>query len=177
MTSLKEILSKPIRKGENVFVAPSANVIGNVTLGDQSSVWFGAVLRADSDSITIGARTNIQDNAVIHVDPGDPVVIGEDCIVGHLALVHGAKIANNVLVGMNSTVLNNAQIGEFSIIGANALVTANTVIPPYSLVLGSPAKVVRQITEEQVEKIKKNAEVYVKLAGEYLEAMDPQRGR
>jgi len=153
---------------EDVFIAPSADVIGNVTIGSQSSVWFGAVLRGDSDKIEIGKRSNIQDNAVVHVDPGDPVKIGNDVIVGHLALIHGATIGNNVLVGMNSTVLNGAVIGEFSLIGANALVTANTVIPPRSLVLGSPAKVVKELSTEQINAIQKNADVYVTQAAEYL---------
>lgn len=160
-------LDKPIQKGEGVFMAPTATIIGDVTLGEEVSIWFGAVLRGDSDKITVGARSNIQDNAVIHCDPNEPAIIGEECIIGHCAIVHGATLANNVLVGMNATVLNNADIGEFSIIGANALVPAGTVIPPYSLVLGSPAKVVKQISKEQAEGIKKNSEVYVTKAKEY----------
>lgn len=151
------------------FIAENAVLIGDVRLGDQSSVWYGAVLRGDSDSIRIGERTNIQDNAVIHVDPGFPVAIGDDSIVGHLALVHGATIANNVLVGMHATVLNGAQVGAYSIIGANALVTSNTIIPPRSLVLGSPAKVVKELTEKQIEAIQRNAEAYVRLGAAYLE--------
>ena len=161
-------LQKITQKGKNIFIAPTATVIGDVTLGDEVSIWFGAVLRGDSDTISIGARTNIQDNAVIHCDPNDPAIIGEECIIGHCAIVHGAKLANNVLVGMNATVLNNAEIGEFSIIGANALVTAGTIIPPYSLVLGSPAKVVKKLSEEQVEGIRINAKVYVDKAKEYI---------
>jgi carbonic anhydrase/acetyltransferase-like protein (isoleucine patch superfamily) len=161
-------LDKPIQKGKEVFIAPTATVIGDVTLGNEVSIWFGAVLRGDSDNISIGARSNIQDNAVIHCDPNDPAVIGEECIIGHCAIVHGAKLANNVLIGMNATVLNNAEIGEFSIIGANALVTAGTKIPPYSLVLGSPAKVVKTLNNEQVKGIKTNAEVYVQKAKEYI---------
>jgi len=161
-------LSKEARKGKGVFVAPNATVIGDVHLGDHSSVWFGAVLRADSDRIRIGARTNVQDNAVVHVDPGCPAIIGDHCIVGHLALVHGAKVSDHVLVGMHSTLMNNAEIGEFSIIGAQALVTAGTIIPPYSLVLGSPAKVVKQLDDRAIEAIKKNADVYMELAQQYL---------
>ena len=161
-------LQKITQKGKNIFIAPTATVIGDVTLGDEVSIWFGAVLRGDSDTISIGARTNIQDNAVIHCDPNDPAIIGEECIIGHCAIVHGAKLANNVLVGMNATVLNNAEIGEFSIIGANALVTTGTIIPPYSLVLGSPAKVVKKLNEEQVEGIRINAKVYVDKAKEYI---------
>ncbi|MDG1756189.1 MAG: gamma carbonic anhydrase family protein [Bacteroidia bacterium] len=153
--------------GKDVFIAPSATVIGDVSLKDNASVWFGAVLRGDSDQISIGAQTNIQDNAVIHCDPGQPTIIGETCIIGHGAIVHGAQLANHVLIGMNATILNDAKIGEFSIIGANALVTSGTVIPPRSLVLGSPAKVVRTITKKEEENIKQNAEVYVKKAQEY----------
>ena len=163
-----ENLQQTAQKGKNIFIAPNATVIGDVALGDEVSIWFGAVLRGDSDSISVGARTNIQDNAVIHCDPNDPAVIGEECIIGHCAIVHGAKLANNVLVGMNATVLNNAEIGEFSIIGANALVTAGTIIPPYSLVLGSPAKVVKKLSEEQIEGILINAKVYVDKAKEYI---------
>lgn len=164
-----QILSKPIQKGKNVFIAPNATVIGNVSLGDECSVWFGAVLRADSDSITIGHRTNIQDNAVIHVDPNEPATIGNDCIIGHLALVHGATIGDNVLVGMHSTVMNGAKVGDFSIIGANALVPAGMEIPAFSMVVGTPAKIVKTLTPEQVEKVKRNAAVYVELAAEYME--------
>lgn len=164
-------LTKDVVKGESVFVAPNATVIGKVTMGDDVSVWFGAVLRADGDKISIGSRTNIQDNAVIHVDPGFPVEIGKDCIIGHLALVHGAIIGNHVLIGMHSTVLNGAVIGDYCIIGANALVTAGTVIPPYSLVMGVPAKVVKTIGPEQIENIIRNADVYVKLKDEYLEKL------
>ena len=163
-----ENLQQTAQKGKNIFIAPNATVIGDVALGDEVSIWFGAVLRGDSDSISVGARTNIQDNAVIHCDPNDPAVIGEECIIGHCAIVHGAKLANNVLVGMNATVLNNAEIGEFSIIGANALVTAGTIIPPYSLVLGSPAKVVKKLSKDQVEGIRINAKVYVDKAKEYI---------
>lgn len=166
--NLAAILSKAPQKGKEVFIAPNATVIGNVSLGDESSVWFGAVLRADSDKIVIGKRTNIQDNAVVHVDPGCPAIIGDDCIIGHLALVHGAKIENNVLIGMNSTILNNAQIGEFSIIGANALITSNTIIPPYSLVVGSPGKIIKTLDDRAIDAIKKNASVYVTLAKQYI---------
>jgi carbonic anhydrase/acetyltransferase-like protein (isoleucine patch superfamily) len=161
-------LHTPIIKGKGVFIAPTATVIGNVRLGDEVSIWYGAVLRGDSDKITIGARSNIQDNAVIHCDPNSPAILGEECTIGHCAIVHGAKLANNVLIGMNATVLNNAEIGAYSIIGANALVTAGTIIPAYSLVLGSPAKVIKILSENQIADIKVNAKVYVDKAKEYL---------
>jgi len=161
-------LKAKVRKENDVFIAPNATVIGNVELNDNSSVWFGAVLRGDNDKITIGKRTNIQDNAVIHVDPGFPVNIGEDVIVGHAAIIHGASIGNNTLIGMRATVLNGAIIGNFCIIGAHALVTERMVIPDYSVVMGSPGKVVKQLTEKQIESVKKNAEVYMELAKKYL---------
>ncbi|MES2656905.1 MAG: gamma carbonic anhydrase family protein [Bacteroidota bacterium] len=169
---IKATLKKPISKGTDVFIAPNATVLGNVVLGNEVSIWFGAVLRGDNDLIQIGDRSNVQDNAVIHVDPNCPVIIGEECIVGHSAIIHGATIANNVLVGMHSTILNKASIGEFSIIGANALVTEGTQIPPYSLVMGTPAKVVKQISPEQVEKIKQNAQNYVSLSKVYIEVLN-----
>jgi len=166
---MKQTLTKTIVKGSAVFIANNATVFGNIKLGNEVSIWFGAVLRGDNDDIIIGERSNVQDNAVIHVDPNCPVNIGHDCIIGHSAIVHGATIGNHVLVGMHSTILNNAVIGDFSIIGANALITEGMQIPPYSLVLGSPAKVVKQITPEQVEKIKLNAQSYVDLSKVYLE--------
>lgn len=158
-----------VPKFASIFIAPTATVIGNIFLGESVSIWFGAVLRGDNDKITIGARTNVQDNAVIHCDPHEPTNIGQDCIIGHGAIVHGATLLNNVLVGMNATVLNNAEIGEYCIIGANALVTSGTVIPPRSLVLGAPAKVVKQLTDEQILALKNNAEVYVAKAKVYKE--------
>ena len=163
-----EQLKANVKLGERVFVAPNATVIGKASLADDCSVWFGAVLRADGDAITVGERTNIQDNAVVHVDPGYPVSIGHDCIIGHLALVHGATIGNHVLVGMHSTVLNGAEVGDYSIIGANALVTAGMKIPPYSLVIGVPAKIIKTIGPEQVAQIERNADVYVTLKDKYL---------
>lgn len=165
--TILEQLNTPVKYGEGCFVAPNATVVGNVELGNQSSVWFGAVLRGDSDLIQVGARTNIQDNAVLHADPGDPCIIGDDCVVGHLAIVHGAKLSHHVLVGMHATVLNNAEIGEYSIIGANALVTAGMKIPPYSLVLGVPAKVVKTLDTDVEATITNNVDEYVKRAAIY----------
>ncbi len=160
----------PIKKGEGVFIAPGARVIGMVEIKDQASIWFNAVLRGDTDKITIGQRSNIQDNAVLHADPGDPCVIGDDCVVGHAAIVHGARLSHHVLIGMHATVLNNAEIGEFSIIGANALVPAGMKIPPYSLVLGVPAKIVRQLGPEAHHTIQNNVDEYVNRAAAYIEA-------
>lgn len=163
-----EFINRAPGKGKEVFIADTAKLIGNIELGDEVSIWFGAVLRGDGDSIRIGNRSNVQDNAVIHVDPGFPVNIGNDCIIGHAAVVHGATLSDNVLVGIHATVLNGAQIGEFSIIAAGALVPEAAVIPPYSLVAGVPGKVIKTITEEQKNKIVRNAESYVKLSKTYL---------
>jgi carbonic anhydrase/acetyltransferase-like protein (isoleucine patch superfamily) len=161
-------LNQPVGKGKEVFIADTAKLIGNITLGDEVSIWFGAVLRGDGDFIHIGNCSNIQDNAVIHVDPGFPVQIGHSCIIGHSAVVHGAKLANNVLIGINATVLNGAQIGEFSIIAAGAMVTEGMQIPPYSLVMGVPGKIVKRIDDSMKLKIIKNAESYVSLSKQYL---------
>ena len=163
-----EILNQAIGKGKEVFIADTARVIGNITLGDEVSIWFGAVLRGDGDEISIGNRSNIQDNATVHVDPGFPVEIGEECIIGHGAVVHGAKISNNVLIGIHATVLNGAQIGSYSIVAAGALVTEGMIIPSNSLVVGVPGRIIRTIGAEQMEKIKKNSESYVKLSKIYL---------
>lgn len=162
-------LQKILSKGKEVFIADTARVFGKVILGNEVSIWYGAVLRGDADLITIGNGSNVQDTAVIHVDPGFPTTIGENCIIGHGAIVHGATLANNVLVGMRATILNGVTIGEFSIIGAGAVVPEGMQIPPYSLVLGIPAKIIKTISEEQKEKIIKNAESYVKLSKVYLE--------
>ena len=159
----------------DVFVAPHTTLIGDVRLGPLSSVWFGAVLRADNDRIEIGSETNIQDNVVIHVDPGCPVHIGHACTIGHGAIVHGARLDQHVLVGMNAVLLNNAQVGAYCIIGAGALLTGGTVIPPRSLVLGSPAKVVRSLTEEECRSIERNAAVYVQKSKDYLQHFGPYR--
>jgi carbonic anhydrase/acetyltransferase-like protein (isoleucine patch superfamily) len=163
-----DILRKPVDKGKEVFIAETARVFGRVKLGDEVSIWFGAVLRGDGDEIIVGDRSNIQDNATIHVDPGFPAIIGNECIVGHGAVVHGAKLANNVLVGIHATILNGADIGEYSIIGAGAVVPEGMIIPPFSMVLGVPAKVIRSISEEQKDRIKKNAATYVALSKTYL---------
>lgn len=167
---LKEILTTPFKRGREVFIAQGARIIGKVELKDNCSIWFNAVLRGDTDNISIGCRTNIQDNAVLHADPGDPCIIGDDCVIGHSAIVHGARLSHHVLIGMHATVLNNAEIGEYSIIGANALVPAGMKIPPYSLVLGVPAKVVKYLGPEAEGKIQANVDEYVIRAGAYIQS-------
>lgn len=153
--------------GDRIFIAENATVIGDVTLADDVNIWFGAVVRADRDSIAVGAGSNIQDNAVVHTTPGFPVRIGAGVSVGHGAILHGCTIEDDVLVGMGAIVLNGAVVGEGSIIGAGAVVTEGKEIPPRSLVLGVPGKVVRETTPEQQEKIVHNAREYIRLAGEY----------
>ncbi len=152
---------------DSAFVADNATVIGDVVMGEESSVWFGAVIRGDANPIRIGKRTNVQDNVVIHISDTSRADIGDDVTIGHCAVVHGCKIASNVLIGMNSTVLDGAEIGENCIIGANALVPPGKKIPTGSMVMGVPAKVIRQLTEDEIAGIKENAAVYVKLLHEY----------
>ena len=161
-----------LQKGPTVhssaWVVPGATVLGDVTLEEESSVWYGAVLRGDINRIIIGPRSNVQDNAVVHVDTGYPTSVGELVTIGHTAIVHACKIDNEVLVGMGSIILDDVEVGARSIIGANALVTMGMKIPPGSLVLGSPAKVVRELTEEEQLSIKGWAERYVTLSRRYL---------
>ena len=146
---------------DSCWVAPNATVVGKVTLARDSSIWFGAVLRGDNELIRIGQRSNIQDNAVLHTDAGYPLDVGEDCTIGHGAILHGCDIGAGSLVGMSATVLNGARVGKHCLIGANSLVTANMVIPDGSLVLGSPAKVVRPLRADEVSMLAASAAHYV----------------
>lgn len=154
--------------GKNVFVAQGAILRGDVTIGEHSSVWFNAVIRAENASIVIGQNTNIQDNCVLHVDTGADVRIGNQVTIGHGAVVHGCTIGDNTLVGMGAVILNHAVIGKNCIIGAGALITQNTVIPDNSLVVGNPGKVKRNLTSFEIEDITENAVHYVKEAAIYL---------
>jgi len=156
--------------GLEVFVAPNATVLGDVTLGDRVGIWFGAVVRADKDRIAIGPDSNVQDNCVVHTSSGHPVRIGREVSVGHGAILHGCTIGDRVLVGMGAIVLNGAEVGEDSLIGAGAVVTEGARIPPGSVVLGVPGKVVKVTTDEQRAEIRKNAAAYVELAGRYRNA-------
>lgn len=152
----------------SAFIAPSADVIGRVTLAENTSVWYHATLRGDINEITVGEGSNIQDNVVIHLSDRFGCHIGKLVTVGHSAILHACTVKDEVLIGMGSIVLDGAVIGERSIIGAGALVTGGTVIPPGSLVLGSPAKVVRTLSEEEQEKVKDWALKYIKGSREYL---------
>ena len=143
------------------FVADSARVIGNVEIGEDVGIWFGAVVRGDNERIAIGARTNIQDLCILHTDPGFPLTVGTNCTIGHRATLHGCSIGEGTLVGMSATILNGARIGKHCLIGAGALVTEGKDVPDGSLVLGSPGKVTRQLTDAEIEGLKKSAERYV----------------
>lgn len=146
------------------WVAPTASVIGKVHLAQESSVWFGAVIRGDNELISIGPGSNVQDGAVLHTDPGFPMTVGKDVTIGHQAMLHGCQVGDGSLIGIQAVVLNGAQIGANCLIGAKALVTEKMVIPDGSLVLGSPAKVVRTLTEEQQAGLRANAQDYVNKA-------------
>ncbi len=153
------------------FVAPSADLIGDVQMAANSSVWFNCVLRADNEPIIIGENSNVQDGSVLHVDPGCPIRIAANVTVGHKVMLHGCSVGENSLIGMNAVVLNNAKIGKNCVIGANALVTENMEIPDGSMVLGSPAKVVKELSDEQVERLKHGAAHYVKNSKKYNELL------
>ena len=153
------------------FIAENATVCGDVKLGEESSVWFGAVLRAEGEPLRVGSRTNIQDNVTVHVDYGYPVSIGNNVTVGHNAVVHGCTVEDDVLVGMGSTILNGAVIGKGSVVAAGALVLEGAVVPPNSLVAGVPAKVKKTFTEEEVaNRVAYYTPMYVREAKEYAEA-------
>lgn len=145
---------------DEAFVAPTAVVVGAVTMGAESSIWYGAVARADHETIEIGERSNVQDGSTLHSDPGSPLVIGRGVTVGHNVVLHGARVDDDVLVGMGSVVMNGAHIGSGSIVAAGAVVTQGKVFPPRSVIAGIPAKVVRQATDDDLAHIQGNAAAY-----------------
>lgn len=149
------------------WIAPSADLIGNIEIAEDSSVWFGCVLRADINKIKIGSRSNIQDLSMIHTDFDTSTIIGDDVTIGHKVMLHGCTIGNGCLIGMSATILDNAVIGEGSIVGANSLVTAGKIFPPKSLIMGSPAKVIKELSDEEIEKLIKHAGKYVMYKNEY----------
>jgi carbonic anhydrase/acetyltransferase-like protein (isoleucine patch superfamily) len=153
---------------ESVFIAPGARVIGDVTIGKESSVWFNAVLRGDEGPITIGKRVNIQDNSSGHLYPGYPLTIEDDVTVGHNVILHGCKIKKGSLIGMGSTILDGVEIGEYCFIAANSLIPPGKKIPDYSFVMGSPGKVVREVSEKDIEMLKDSALHYANKAKLYL---------
>lgn len=147
---------------DRFWIAPDAHVIGQVVLGVDVGVWFGAVLRGDNEPIHVGARTNIQEGAMVHVDPGFPVSIGEGCTIGHHAIVHGCSIGDNSLIGMGATILNGAKIGKNCLVGANALVTEGKEFPDNSLIVGSPARAIRTLDEKAEAGLRKSSDSYVR---------------
>lgn len=153
--------------GHEAWVAPNATVIGDVRLGDNASIWWNAVVRGDNDTITIGAGSNIQDGSVLHVDAGVPLTIGANVTVGHQVMLHGCTIGDESLIGIKSVILNKAVIGRHCIIGANSLIPEGKVIPERSLVMGSPGKVVRQLSDEEVARLLSAAQGYVDNARRY----------
>ncbi|MBU3014906.1 gamma carbonic anhydrase family protein [Poseidonibacter lekithochrous] len=151
----------------SAWIAPSADVIGQVTIGENSSVWFQCVLRSDVNKIIIGKNTNIQDLSMIHTDVDSQTIIGDNVTIGHKVMLHGCKIEDNCLIGMSATILDNAVIGQGSIVGANSLVTSGKVFPPNSLIMGSPAKVVKQLTHEDEQGLINHAAHYVDYKNDY----------
>ena len=159
--------------GREAWVAPNATVIGDVRLGDAASIWWNAVVRGDNDTITIGTGSNIQDGSVLHVDAGVPMTLGANVTVGHLVMLHGCTIGEESLIGIKSVILNHAVIGRHCIIGANSLIPEGKVIPERSLVMGSPGKVVRQLSDEEVAKLRLAAQGYVDNARRYRAELKP----
>ncbi len=156
-----------------IFIAPTASVMGRVFISKDVSVWYGAVIRAAVEEVHLGEGCNIQDNAVLHADEGDKTIIGPHVTVGHGAIVHGAEIGEGSLVCMQATVLNRAKVGKFCLIGAHALVTEGMEIPDYSLVLGTPAKVVKTLNEDQINRLKYGPPHYVKMGAEHKSGKFP----
>ena len=152
---------------DTAFIAAEATVIGNATLQANTSVWPGAVIRADNEPIVVGAGSNIQEGAVLHTDPGCPLTLGEDVTVGHQAMLHGCTIGDGALVGIQAVILNNAVIGKNCLVGAGALVTEGKVFPERSLIIGAPAKAVRTLTDDEVANLLRNARGYVERAERY----------
>jgi carbonic anhydrase/acetyltransferase-like protein (isoleucine patch superfamily) len=152
---------------ESVFVAPGAYIIGDVTIGEESTVWFNAVLRGDDGPIVVGKRCSVQDNSTIHLYEGNPVVIGDDVTIGHNVILHGCKIGRCSIIGMGSTLLDNVEVGEECIIGANTLLAGGIKIPPRSLVIGSPGKVVRELSDKDLQMLQYSSESYVQKGKDY----------
>ncbi len=160
--------------GRDVWIAPNATIIGDVRLGDNASVWWNAVLRGDNDTIAIGAGSNIQDGCVLHADAGVPLTLGAGVTVGHLVMLHGCTIGDESLIGIKTVILNNAVIGRHCIIGANSLIPEGKAIPERSLVVGSPGKVVRQLSDEEVARLQRSAQGYVANALRYRTGLKQQ---
>lgn len=165
---MNEFFSKTPQLADDCWIADNAHVSGDVEIGSQSSIWFGASMRGDTDKIRIGNQTNIQDLCCLHGDPGFPCIIGDRVTVGHAAIVHGATVQSDCLIGIGAIILNGATISSGSIVAAGALVPEGKLIPPNSLVMGMPAKVIRETTDQDREKITRGTEHYVALSREYM---------
>jgi len=152
---------QPIYLGEPSFIAPTAVMIGNIEVHQNASVWFNVVIRADNDRVVIGEESNVQDGSVLHIDPGFPLTIGKGVTIGHKAMLHGCSIGDYSLIGINAVVLNGAKIGKHCLIGANALIPENMVIPDGSMVIGSPGRIKRELTEQQKKMLEMSAKHYV----------------
>lgn len=152
---------------ESAFIAETADIIGNVTIGKNSNIWYNSVIRADEESVIIGENTNIQDGSVVHISHGAPTIIGNNVTVGHKALIHGCKIGDNTLIGMGSIVLDNAEVGEYTLLGAGSLVPPGKCIPSGVLAMGSPAKVIRELSDEEKQNLVKSALKYVETANNH----------
>jgi len=159
--------------GSKVWIAPNATVIGDIRLADNASVWWNAVLRGDNDPIHVGANTNIQDGSVLHTDEGIPMHIGADVTVGHLVMMHGCTVGDGSLIGIGSIILNRAVIGKSCIVGANTLIPEGKVFPDRVLIVGSPGKVIRELSDDEVLRLRKSAAHYVSNAGRYREQLKP----
>ncbi|USK75990.1 gamma carbonic anhydrase family protein [Peribacillus frigoritolerans] len=157
---------------DSVFVAPGAHLIGDISIGKNSTIWFNAVLRGDEDSITIGEKCSIQDNSTIHLFEGCPVVIENEVTVGHNVILHGCKIGKRSIIGMGSTILDNVEIGEECIVGANTLISSGKIIPPRSLVIGTPGKVVRRLNDKDLELIQLSIDTYVQKGKDFKGILD-----
>jgi carbonic anhydrase/acetyltransferase-like protein (isoleucine patch superfamily) len=165
--AIYELEGKAPQLGQGAWIADSAEVIGDVILGDNASVWFGTVIRGDTDTIRIGRNTNIQDQSVLHADEGVPLTLGDNVTVGHQVMLHGCTIGDGSLIGIQAVVLNKAKIGRNCIVGAGSVVTENKEFPDNSLIVGSPAKAIRTLTEEQVKLLSHLSEHYVHNAKRY----------
>ena len=170
MAHILSVAGATPRIGQGVFLAPTACITGDVVMHDDSSAFYGVSVRGDTDAVEVGEGTNLQDNVVLHTEAGAPTALGRHVSVGHNAVVHGARVGDHCLIGMSATVLNRAVIGEESLIAAGALVTQGMEIPPRSLVAGVPAKVRRELTEDEVAHLHRNAQTYLRLKEEHLRA-------
>ncbi len=171
---LYQLGDQKVKVGSDVFIAPGSHVIGSVELGNQSSIWFNVVIRGDCDVIMVGEQSNIQDGSVLHTDHSVPMRIGTGVTVGHKVMLHGCEIGDYSLIGINAVVLNGAKIGKHCLIGANSLVTENMQIPDGSVVMGSPAKVVKTLSDEQKRGLEHSAAHYVENAQRFLSQLRPQ---